>query len=53
MKVVRQYEIRSVALPPLGCGNGGLEWEHVRREIEAATVEFPDVEFIVFAPTTA
>ena len=53
MKVVRQNEIRSVALPPLGCGNGGLEWEQVRREIEAATVELPDVEFIVFAPTTA
>lgn len=52
MKVVRQHEIRSVALPPLGCGNGGLEWEQVRREIEAAAVELPDVEFLVFAPTT-
>ena len=52
MKVVRQNEIHSVALPPLGCGNGGLEWEQVRREIEAAAVELPDVEFLVFAPTT-
>jgi O-acetyl-ADP-ribose deacetylase (regulator of RNase III) len=51
-RVIRENEIHSVALPPLGCGNGGLEWEQVRREIEAAAAELPDVEFVVFAPTS-
>ena len=26
---VREWEIKSVAFPPLGCGNGGLEWKQV------------------------
>lgn len=30
VKVVRDLEIKSIALPPLGCGNGGLEWSEVR-----------------------
>ena len=28
------YNIPSVAIPPLGCGNGGLEWTEVKRLIE-------------------
>ena len=27
---VRQLGIRSIAIPPLGCGNGGLKWSDVR-----------------------
>jgi O-acetyl-ADP-ribose deacetylase (regulator of RNase III) len=30
VRVLREYEIRSVAVPPLGRGNGGLNWEQVR-----------------------
>ena len=33
-RVLRENKIQSVALPPLGCGNGGLDWVLVRREIE-------------------
>ncbi len=51
VRVVRDNHIISIAVPPLGCGNGGLDWELVRREIEAAATELPDVEFLVFAPT--
>ena len=51
VRVVRERQIESVALPPLGCGNGGLDWELVRREIEFAASEVPHVEFVVFAPT--
>lgn len=32
-----------MALPPLGCGNGGLEWEQVRTEIEKALGDLQDV----------
>lgn len=43
--------IKSIALPPLGCGNGGLDWDVVRTEIEAALSDLVDVEIIVFEPT--
>jgi O-acetyl-ADP-ribose deacetylase (regulator of RNase III) len=51
VRVIRKKGIRSVALPPLGCGNGGLEWSQVRREIEAALSELPEVDASVYAPT--
>lgn len=51
VRVLRDNDIRSIAVPPLGCGNGGLEWSQVKREIEAALADLPDVEVTVFAPT--
>lgn len=51
VRVLGENRIRSVAVPPLGCGNGGLEWDQVRREIEAAASELPEVEFLVYTPT--
>jgi O-acetyl-ADP-ribose deacetylase (regulator of RNase III) len=36
VEVVKNLDIKSIALPPLGCGNGGLEWEEVRPAIEEA-----------------
>ena len=33
------YDIKSVALPPLGCGNGGLDWNEVKPIIESLVVE--------------
>jgi O-acetyl-ADP-ribose deacetylase (regulator of RNase III) len=53
VRVIRQNNIRSVALPPLGCGNGGLEWSQVRREIDAALADLSGVEVTVYAPTSA
>jgi len=53
VRAVRELKIRSIALPPLGCGNGGLEWSQVRREMEAALSEIPEVEVLVFEPTGA
>ena len=51
VRVIREQRIGSVALPPLGCGNGGLDWEVVRREIEAALDAIPDVEVFLYEPT--
>ena len=51
VRVVRERGIRSIALPPLGCGNGGLEWAHVRPLIEAALADAPDVDVLVYEPT--
>ena len=49
---VRRLEIRSIAIPPLGCGNGGLNWADVRPRIEAAFVRSPDVNVFLFEPET-
>lgn len=51
VRVLNQNHIHSVALPPLGCGNGGLEWTPVRREIEAALAPLAGVDIVVFEPT--
>ena len=50
---VRHLRIRSIAVPPLGCGNGGLEWSEVRPLIEGAFAELPDVEVRLFEPQGA
>ncbi|MBI5365171.1 MAG: macro domain-containing protein [Planctomycetes bacterium] len=51
VRVVRELGIRSIAIPPLGCGNGGLDWTDVRREIERAFAPFVDVEVQAHEPT--
>ena len=50
---VRRLGTRSIAIPPLGCGLGGLDWDRVRPMIQAAFAELPDVEVILFEPAGA
>ena len=47
---IRERRIRSIAIPPLGCGNGGLEWGDVRPLIESAFAALPEVEVRLYAP---
>jgi O-acetyl-ADP-ribose deacetylase (regulator of RNase III) len=51
LRVIRKKKIRSIALPPLGCGNGGLDWLDVRKEIETVLESLRDVEVLVYTPT--
>ncbi|WBB77260.1 macro domain-containing protein [Micromonospora sp. WMMD882] len=53
VQVVRERQIRSVAVPALGCGNGGLAWEEVRPLIERAFAEIPEVTVLLFPPEGA
>ena len=53
VRVVRHYQVRSLAIPPLGCGNGGLNWADVRPMIEEAVCELQDVKVLVFSPEGA
>ena len=46
-----ENDVKSIALPPLGAGNGGLEWSEVREQIEKVLGDLDDVEIIVFEPT--
>lgn len=50
-RVVEEEGIRSIALPPLGCGNGGLAWDRVRPLIEEYLGRLDDIEIIVHEPT--
>jgi O-acetyl-ADP-ribose deacetylase (regulator of RNase III) len=47
---IRVRGIRSVAIPPLGSGLGGLEWNDVRPLIEDAMAPLPHVDVLVFEP---
>ena len=50
---IERLGIRSVAVPPLGCGNGGLEWSSVRPLIHTAFRVLPDVQVLLFNPVGA
>ena len=50
---IRRLQIRSIAVPPLGCGNGGLKWSDVHPLIEHAFEGMPEVEIRLFEPKGA
>lgn len=50
-RVIEENGIRSIAIPPLGSGNGGLNWSDVRGVIESAFRAMPGVDVIVYEPT--
>lgn len=50
VRVIRERKIRSIAIPPLGSGLGGLRWADVRPRIEAALTSVPDVDVIIYEP---
>jgi len=51
---IRGRHIRSIALPPLGSGLGGLDWTaQVRPRVEAALDVLDDVQVLVYEPRGA
>jgi O-acetyl-ADP-ribose deacetylase (regulator of RNase III) len=50
-RIIHEYQIHSIALPPLGSGNGGLDWSEVREEIQRILGELDDVDIVVYEPT--
>ncbi len=53
VRQLNDLSIKSIAVPPLGCGNGGLRWADVRPLIEAAFDQVPDVKVLVYPPEGA
>lgn len=45
--------IQSLALPPLGCGLGGLNWDDVKPLIEKYLGSLSDLEVYVYEPSIA
>jgi O-acetyl-ADP-ribose deacetylase (regulator of RNase III) len=50
---VQRLKLKSIAIPPLGCGLGGLNWNEVRPLIEQAFRDLPDVHVLVYEPAGA
>lgn len=49
---IERLGIKSIAIPPLGSGLGGLNWNEVRPRIEDMASHLPDVHFLIFEPLT-
>jgi O-acetyl-ADP-ribose deacetylase (regulator of RNase III) len=48
---IKALKIKSIALPPLGCGNGGLNWNDVKNIMVQRLEKLNDVEVILFGPS--
>lgn len=51
INVIKQTQIKSIAIPPLGAGNGGLKWEKVKKIIEEK-LSILNIEIYVYEPTS-
>ena len=50
IEIISHKQIKSIAIPPLGAGNGGLKWEKVKSIIEQK-LEHLNVDVFVYEPT--
>ena len=53
IKVVQQHKIRSIAIPALGCGQGGLQWNDVLPLIQSAFEQVLNIEVVLYPPQPA
>lgn len=49
-RVLKEKNIKSIAVPPLGCGLGGLNWTDVKNSIEKALASLTDVRIDIYQP---
>jgi O-acetyl-ADP-ribose deacetylase (regulator of RNase III) len=50
VRVIEELGIRTIAIPPLGCGNGGLDWERVRGMMERYLASLPETDVYIHQP---
>ncbi|MEC9492911.1 type II toxin-antitoxin system antitoxin DNA ADP-ribosyl glycohydrolase DarG [Flexistipes sp.] len=50
VETINKYNISSIALPPLGSGLGGLEWQDVKQLIEKKLSKLTDISIIIYEP---
>ncbi|MFK5985657.1 MAG: macro domain-containing protein [Pseudomonadota bacterium] len=48
---IKEKNIKSIAIPPLGAGNGKLKWDDVRVEIEKSLSDLPHVDIFIYEPS--
>jgi O-acetyl-ADP-ribose deacetylase (regulator of RNase III) len=47
---IQKRGIRSIAIPALGAGLGGLPWAKVRARIEKAMMNLAEINIVIFEP---
>lgn len=52
VKVIKENKIKSIAIPPLGSGNGGLDWNKVKKILEQYLSEL-NCEIHIYEPSAA
>lgn len=51
IKILPELNVKTVAIPPLGCGNGGLKWENVKAIVEEKLeVVSEKYNFLIYEP---
>ena len=53
VQVIADLKIKSIAIPPLGAGNGGLPWSDVEPLIHEKLTHLTDVKIVLFTPSNA
>jgi O-acetyl-ADP-ribose deacetylase (regulator of RNase III) len=53
IQVIHNKDIKSIALPPLGTGLGGLDWAIVKQLMQNAFQPLDDVRVVIFEPRGA
>jgi O-acetyl-ADP-ribose deacetylase (regulator of RNase III)/uncharacterized protein YwgA len=51
LRIIKEYNIKSIAIPPLGSGNGRLDWHRVKKLLETYLSDIEsDIEITIFEP---
>lgn len=48
--VIDQMKIKSISIPPLGCGNGGLNWDKVKALMQQYLGGLSNVDVFIYEP---
>ena len=49
-KKIREYGIKSIAIPALGCGCGGLKWSEVKPLFDRYLGDLRDIDIMIYEP---
>lgn len=52
VEIIKKYKVKSIAIPPLGAGNGGLEWNIVKQLLQQY-LEGLDCDIYIYEPNNA
>lgn len=53
VRVIQEFKIQSIAIPPLGCGNGGLKWDRVKTLMDKYLGSLTNVSISIYQPNDA
>ncbi len=51
VNTIEELKIKSIVIPPLGCGQGGLDWSEIKPLMEKKLEHLSNVDIILYAPS--